>query len=86
MFLKKEPALIISGAQAIIALVLSFGFNLPAKPMGIILALTAITFGLLIRTQVYSANTVQQAMKPSPEDLIEGGIGPKAIKPTTGDS
>lgn len=81
MIFKKEPALIISSIQALLALVLSFGLNLDAKPMGIVLAFSAIVLGLAIRSQVYPANTVRQAMKPSPEDMNDGGVGPEAIKP-----
>lgn len=81
MILKKEPALIISAMQSILALVLSFAFDLNSKTMGIVLAISSITLGLAIRSQVYSANTVQQAMKPSPEAMNGGGVGPEAIKP-----
>lgn len=80
MIFKREPALVLGAVQAILALALSFGLNLSTDQMGAILAATAAILALVTRRQVNAANV---PVKPSPEEIGPGGIGPEAVVPPT---
>lgn len=81
MIWKREPALFYGLANTILALVLAFGVQLTTEQTGAILAVTSALLALLTRSQVYAPTTVQEAMKPSPEDIGPGGVGPAAVTP-----
>jgi predicted histidine transporter YuiF (NhaC family) len=72
MIWKREPALFYGLVNSILALVLAFGVQLSTEQTGAILAATSALLALLTRRTVYSPHTVQEAMKPSPEELYPG--------------
>ncbi len=49
---KAEPALIVGVLQALVALAVSFGFNLSADQIGALVAAMAAVFAVVTRTQV----------------------------------
>lgn len=49
---RREPAVIVGVVQAIIALAVSFGFDLSTEQVGAILAVTAAVLALVTRSQV----------------------------------
>ena len=51
----REPAMVLALVQAVIALVVAFGFNLAPDQIGAILAVTAVVLGLITRSQVSPA-------------------------------
>lgn len=50
--IKNEPALVLGLVQAILALVVAFGFDLTGEQTACILAVTAAILGLVVRSRV----------------------------------
>lgn len=50
--IRNEPALVIGAVQAILALVIAFGFDLSNEQVGAILAVTAALLALVTRSRV----------------------------------
>lgn len=48
----REPAAVLALVQAVIALALSFGFDLSSEQVGAIVTVTALSLGLLTRSRV----------------------------------
>lgn len=48
--------------------------------LGLVIPLSGIV-AWLVRRKTYGPVTVQQAMKPSPEEVGPGGVGPAAVQP-----
>ena len=74
MLWKREPALFSGLVNSVIALVVSFGLQLTADQIGAIMAVTSAVLALVTRRQV-------APVKPSPEEIGPGGVGPKAVTP-----
>jgi len=66
---KREPALIIGAAQAIIALAVAFGFELSNEQTGALLAVTAAVLAVCTRQSVYAPATVETMTAAAPEGL-----------------
>jgi hypothetical protein len=64
MIWRREPAVIVGVVQAIIALAVSFGFNLSVEQVGAILAVTAAVLALVTRSQVRPANSSSEPDDP----------------------
>lgn len=75
---QKEPvvfgALVLTTVNAVMALVLALGIDvsseLQAAIVGIVNIIVVWIVALRTRSLVYAPYTVQQAMKPSPEDTL----------------
>ena len=64
MKFRTEPALIIGFAQALLALAVSFGFDLSVEQVGALVAVTSAVMSLLLRQQVTPTSAL-----PSPQPL-----------------
>jgi hypothetical protein len=51
----REPAMLLALVQAVLALVVAFGFDLEPDQIGAILAVTAVILGLITRSRVSPA-------------------------------
>ena len=58
---KKEPAFIHSLVVAVISLVVSFGIDITNEQQGAIVAVSALIFGAVTRSQVYNQDSYDQA-------------------------
>ena len=92
MKLKNEPVAVggsITGLlSAVLAALVAFGVWSPTEAQtaalfGIVAAVTAVVTPL-VRRKTYGPVTVAEAMKPSPEVILPGGVGPAAVVPPEG--
>jgi len=75
MLWRREPALFYGLVNSVIALVVSFGLQLSADQIGAIMAVTSAVLALATRRQF------TPPVKPSPEEIGPGGVGPEAVTP-----
>lgn len=86
--MKNEPVLVggaVTGlVTATLALLVAFGVDLDsaqqAAILGFVTALIAVV-AFLVRRKTWGPVTVAEAMKPSPEAIGPGGVGPAAVVP-----
>lgn len=91
MDVKNEPVVVgglVTGlVTAVLALIIAFGVDLSQEQqvaiLGVVTALIALV-AFLVRRKTYGPVTVQNAMKPSPEAIGPGGVGPAAVTPPEG--
>lgn len=68
----REPALILSAVQAVLALGVGFGLPVTSEQTALILAASAAIIGVLIRSQVTPTTKVAASIEPPPDTPVAG--------------